>query len=321
MSSMKPKYLVLSLAIISAAVLLFVSLTNVSDSETNALERPRDRIPEERVAPDSLSHTKKPISRTYFLPQSDLPLMKSIGSLKDLANKGNAQASCRLAVELITCLSIKDLGDNEHLDKLNAIEDILSQSNSNQSANKLAAQQIAVMNARERCAGITKQEISEATFYLRKAALAGNVEAMTRYAAGESFGPNPDWKIVQGNTFEIWKRESIAFMHQALQNGSPEALQALANAYRTDEGLFNASVVDDDVKGREYYLLYNRVRGIELSIYESNVGDKKLADRVSQMHAKYFKNKVIPADVNQPLKLGPAWTNTNEDGSLIGTCE
>ena len=195
------------------------------------------------------------------LPPDNTPLADVFDELTSRADAGDAHAACRLAVDLLDCGTL-NASEQGQLDGLRKSEIAAEKKGNLSEANGYAEMQSQLVAARQRCAGIDEEHIEMAGKYLRRAAKAGVPEAMLRYADGQGFGRAPGLSALRNPDFDAWRREAPNFMRASLQSGRPEAVLALADAYRTDsETYFSALVPNDVVLARAYYVVYLRLLG------------------------------------------------------------
>lgn len=180
------------------------------------------------------------------MPDPALPLRDAIASLQSRADAGDSLAACRLGVELLRCAQLS--GYPEGYDAFMAGEEASKAAEGDiEGANRIALGRQLHAELRDACIGVSAKMVARTNHYLRQAALAGEPEAMVRYAAGES--------ITAGNNymnhfttpeFDVWRREARPVLMRALESGSPEAALLLAEAH-VIEGPLLAMLLPRDV--------------------------------------------------------------------------
>lgn len=213
---------------------------------------------------DPASPSGQPAAPTPTLPPRPLPpndaSIASIASdLRARADAGEARAACRLGIELLRCRALaqhavaaQHLAENEHKAAEAGDLDV---------ANQWAAKNLHYLRLASHCRDLPQDLIDRGARYLRQAALAGEPEAMLRYAAGEGFGNTRGFGFLNSPDFDTWRREAPAILRQAFVQGHPEAAHLLRDALHNDQGPLNALVQDDPLLAQAYSFLIARMQG------------------------------------------------------------
>ncbi|SEL68418.1 hypothetical protein SAMN05428989_2236 [Pseudoxanthomonas sp. GM95] len=246
-----------SSAAVSAQIAARVAQARSSTEDRNRVDTAR----EERGLPAS------PPASTAPLPPWGEPLGANFDTLRRRADAGDAQAACRIGVELSLC-NLSQITDDLPIEnaRVEALKHGASLGQADAAADAARQQVI----ARDRgfdgyCQGLDTATLRQAASYLRKAALAGNRDAMLRYATGPFFNKSNAFldqhSYLQDPVFADWYREAVPMLQRALHAGDPMAVQLLADAYASDGGLLNALVPDDPTQAYSYQLLLSYLSG------------------------------------------------------------
>lgn len=189
----------------------------------------------------------KPFARAKErpLPPTDLPLSAVIDDLKRRANRGEANAACRLATEWTECLGLqKQLQRNETIlqNRERIALRLLPEGNSGNSQRKnisvdaiergvdyAVAEVERSKSALVHCEGVPSPQPEEVTRYWRQAALAGHLPSMRNYAVGNAF--RRDEILNNLPALMIYRQEAEKIARQAADQGDLRAAIALAGAY------------------------------------------------------------------------------------------
>lgn len=182
------------------------------------------------------------------MPSSDLPLRDALPSLQSRADAGDSLAACRLGMELLRCAALRTYHP-EH-------DQSMAQQEAEQEAkgNADAADQIAVGRAlhaqlRDACSTVPAALVDRAHHYVRQAALAGEPEAMVRYAAGQTITAGVvGMGFISRPGFDQWRREARPVLMRAIDDGVPEAALLLAMSQARDGGLLGMLLPRDEVE-------------------------------------------------------------------------
>ncbi|MBX3693518.1 hypothetical protein [Dokdonella sp.] len=169
------------------------------------------------------------------LPPRGTPAQEAIRQLEPLVEQGRADATHRLAMELVGCQRARMLGHDDRIRErlLRRFRARNGQNPSGDAEFDLIARELERLSAeRDRCAGIDDALFASRINLLERAAKAGNTDAMLDYV---------DWGLqdiggydgVLRNFDEVARRRSLAggFLNAALAAGDCRALGVLAEAY------------------------------------------------------------------------------------------
>jgi len=195
------------------------------------------------------------------MPPAHLPLRDAMASLRLRADAGDSLAACRLGVELLRCAYL-GLYPESH-DAFMATQEADEEAKGNFSgANRIAMGRLGHAQLREACAGVPDTLVSQANRYLRQAALAGEPEAMIRYAAGEPLvigaGSMNHFTTPE---FDVWRQEARPVLMRALRSGSPEATLLLAEAHAGNSILLAMLLPRDALEASASRALVRRLFG------------------------------------------------------------
>ena len=250
------------------------------------------------------------------LPALDMPVATLFAELKPRADRGDARAACRLAVELIECNQAAQFAGVSAMQNAASAERDLAAAGMEEAANHIAAMQLQQLESTKRCAGIGERERTLAGTYLAQAARAGIGEAMIRYAEGQGLQTeNFFFGMLRDPGFDQWRRDAPGFLHKALENGEPSAAVILMSAYSDDNSLIGGLIADDPVQSYSYRALMDRLRG-KTPGPRTDLTAAQTAEalaRSARMHAEYFNNALLtePDAFRHPIT--PAWAR--QDGT------
>lgn len=249
-------------------------------------------------------------NRTAPLPSLDMPVAAMFDDLKRRADRGDARASCRLAVELINCNQLESLAQMGYMQNSESAEKSLTESGLLMAANSVATQQIRQLESAKRCDGISEEQRKLAGNYLLQAASAGIPEAMIRYAEGQSVtNGNSMFGLLQDKGFDQWRGNAVALLEKALRHGEPTAVFVLYVANSDNNSPIGGLIADDPVKAYSYRLLMNRLRG-KSDTPASRLSSRQMEEAVqnaTRMHAEYFNNRILREPDAFNSLLTPAW--------------
>jgi TPR repeat protein len=182
------------------------------------------------------------------MPSPDLTLRDALPSLQSRADAGDSLAACRLGVELLRCAALRSYPPGH--------DESMAQQQAEQEAggNRAGADRIAMGRAlhaqlRDACATVPAALVDRAHHYVRQAALAGEPEAMVRYAAGQTITSGlVGFGYVTRPGFDQWRREARPVLMRAIDDGVPEAALLLVMAQARDGGLLGMLLPRDEVE-------------------------------------------------------------------------
>ncbi|SDW68217.1 hypothetical protein [Lysobacter enzymogenes] len=172
--------------------------------------------------------------------------------LRQRAEAGDSRAACQLGVELLRCADTS------------AAQQLLASAEQNASAS-LAPDQRAYMARMEdrarriiaECRDSHSDAWRQGNRYLRQAALAGEPEAMYRYARGDSV--LLDYSHLNTPEFDRWRAEAGALLQLSFEAGYVPALFDLMIAYGDDSSPTAGLIANDPTKARAMRLLVARL--------------------------------------------------------------
>jgi len=172
--------------------------------------------------------------------------------LRQRADAGDSRAACQLGVDLLRCADTS------------AAQQLLASAEQNASAS-LAPDQRAYMTRMEdrarqilaECRDAHSDAWRQGNRYLRQAALAGEPEAMYRYARGDSV--LLDFSHINTPEFDRWRGEAGALLQLSFEAGYVPALFDLMAAYSDDSSPTSGLIANDPTKARAMRLLVARL--------------------------------------------------------------
>lgn len=175
-----------------------------------------------------------------------LPL--AFEGLRLRAEAGESRVACQLGAKLIYCASIQRFLDRDLQEWVAKSEHILAQEGQLDQANRYAQMQLLAISARRECVGLPAQAGRMGHAWMRRAALAGEPEAMLLHASGETLVTSFEdgWSFLQDERFKQWRAEAPAMLQSLLEQGDPAALIALLHGYANRQYLGWITVPDPD---------------------------------------------------------------------------
>jgi hypothetical protein len=199
------------------------------------------------------------------LPPPDAPVVDVATLLQTRADAGDSLAACRLGMELLRCQQVPDEYAGYQFQESERQEKSRRESGDIKMAERIAEGRRATIEIAAACREIPKATRDRAHRYLRQAALAGEPEAMLRYASGESLGLMGHFDRLNSPDFEDWRREAPGLLQNALAAGRPEAVHLLAEAYRPADDATTTIVgwliPNDPVQAHAYSQLQRQLSG------------------------------------------------------------
>ncbi|ALN79595.1 hypothetical protein LA76x_1439 [Lysobacter antibioticus] len=189
----------------------------------------------------------------------------ALAELKNRADAGDSRASCQLGMELLRCTD------------LSAAEQVLAAADDNARPD-MPAEQRAYMSKLENrarhmvaeCRNAPDDAWKQGNHYLRQAALAGEPEAMYRYARGDSV--LIDYSRMGTPEFDRWRAEAGNMMQLSFEAGYLPSVFDLMVGYSDNSSPITGLIPNDPTKARAMRLLIGRLSG-------------KPADRPEARHA------------------------------------
>jgi len=278
----------LLVALVGMAIRLIVSwnLQDVTSPGTARLsmqeEEPEDSALQgdaaKRAAPDppenGYRRTVVPAPRDTWapLPPVTMPLAATWPILKARADRGDAPAACRLAVELGRCRHV-----------LRHRTRILQGDDPALSPNARSAMTEADWQSRvAHCAGVDARWLPEQIAYTRQAALAGNLVAIEAYVNASVFLADMH---AGTHYYEDYAREAPRLVEAAIQAGSLPAVLALESASDEEAGntFLSRAIGDswDPVRACGLDLLFRKILDHPRMQASQSGGDCHLGDQAS----------------------------------------
>ncbi|KFN50793.1 hypothetical protein [Arenimonas composti] len=200
------------------------------------------------------------------LPPVDAPLSGFADALEERADAGDSAAACRLGAELARCRALLQFASPEGIflhGQVRIAE--LEALGETEEAGRLRPWADAEAAAALECAKLPEPLRRRGPELLRQAALAGEPEAMLRYAEGLGmFGATTGF--LRDPVFDHWRREALPTLQRALASGMPEAALLLAAGHGGGEGMVEALIPDDAVDAEAARQLAVRLLGEEVTV-------------------------------------------------------
>lgn len=194
---------------------------------------------------DAASTPRGPGTETRPSRAPDLPIHLAL--LRERADAGDAKAACQLATALVRCGAAATFAAPHTIEFLRKQEAEFVAKGQQAEADQAAAAQIFALELRQACDGVPDTALSLAPEYLRQAALAGEPEAMLRYAQGDAlfFGAERGWRVLREPHFEQWRREAPEMLQAMMESGQPAAVLVMLEAYNGSNRLEMVTTPDN----------------------------------------------------------------------------
>lgn len=247
--------LVLCLAVLAAATWRWTR------PEVEAEEHPAAAAPETPAAgtPGDITRPLPPAPSAPFATKDVAPLPADIAALVAAADSGDARAACSLGTRLVAC-AFADFYSDDMLERFRQQEAMAEAKGDKAQANEAAKILLQGTAIRRHCDPIPPDLRDRAFDYLRQSALAGEPEAIVRYATGQALSRRAThaYAFLRTPRFDTWRAEAPALVGALQRSGRPEAVLAMIEA--TTEGNHLSLITPPDpVQDAAYRLLAQRL--------------------------------------------------------------
>jgi hypothetical protein len=264
---------------------------------TTAAQAPSSAIPTPPPSPVPPTVPSAP------LPPADTPLPLVFKSLQARADAGDPKSACRLGIELLRCQTLETFG-RITTSRLAFEEREATERGDLAQADERARTHLHHLAVAKECARLPPGVIEQGPRYLRQAALAGEPEAMLRYAAGQGFEPLKWHAFLRSPDLDAWRREAPAMVERSLASGRPEAAYLLWSAYADGESRLSGLIPDDPIQARAHRLLMERLWDTgqtpgppaQDAPALSPAQEQQAASLASEWHLRHFKAARFDAD-------------------------
>jgi hypothetical protein len=293
-----------------------------------------DRQPESRIRATDAPKPVEPISGAGKQPASTSPTLPTspaapsallrlgLDELTVRADRGDRKAACLLGFKLLRCARVHMIANDARLMGGTIPPDL-------EDANRRH-----LLEARPRartfvasCQGAPADSKALGFRYVRQAALAGEPEAMYRYARGdvtmmEAWDP-------KSPEFAVWVKEADAMLLDAFHNGYTPAVMTLWEAYVDDNSPLSQLIPDDRLKAQALEFLMMRLRGepVDTNAQQLRYPDVALpaAVQAAEWQRKYFSQASVAGSEEQPLPFASLGDALADEGSQkrwqsVATC-
>lgn len=233
------------------------------------------------------------------MPEPGLPLADAVAALAARADAGDNAAACRVGSELARCAALAWRQPGPQAETLR--ETALNEEAKGRTAEAESMVRFAdeLEAATRDCAGVPDAYRGRAARYLRQAALAGEPEAMLRYADGDDLFPAMTYDWLRSPDLDPWRRDAPALLQRSLEAGRPEAVLMLARAHADNISALGGLIPDDVAQARRWRALARRLLGAESDAALENTPAPPAdaaADRIAEaeaeaLHARLFDGR------------------------------
>lgn len=224
---------------------------------------------------------------------SDTRLADIAATLQARADAGDAYAACRLGTDLLRCGRLSNY-PADFADSLERREQAREAMGNLDEADTTALVLLRYLDLQRTCEGLDPRLIARGGHYLRQAALAGQPDAVIRYAKGDAFNNGHDFRFITHPEFDQWRQEAPGLMQQSLTAGDPGAVLLMLHAH-AGHGLLGMLTPADALEAQSAAALARRVFGdqIDLGYFGmpagQDAGPSEAAEaRAAELHARHF---------------------------------
>lgn len=233
-------------------------------------------------APERPEAHPEPTAVPSPLPPRDARLPDIATNLQSRADAGDRKAACRLGIELLRCDRLLKVQADKSVDGIVVAELALEAQGKLDQANEYASVNLRYYELAEACSALPGDLLAQGPRYLRQAALAGEPEAMLRYADGQSLDWGNGYRYLRTPEFDLWRTEAPAILQRALSAGRPEAVHLLHQAYSNDQGTLQSLFAQDPMRAHAYFMLQRRLFGSSRVLPEALVPEALDAGQLRQ---------------------------------------
>ncbi|ALN90061.1 MULTISPECIES: hypothetical protein [Lysobacter] len=225
----------------------------------------------------------EPIRDDYRNPQ--------LAEIKNRADAGDSRASCQLGMELLRCTDTSAAEQMLAAAEENARPDLPPDQRGYMTKLENRARRILA-----ECRNAPADSWKQGNHYLRQAALAGEPEAMYRYARGDSV--LIDYSHMSTPEFDRWRAEAGNMMQLSFEAGYLPSVFDLMVAYSDDSSPLTGMIANDPTKARAMRLLISRLAGKPADRPESRYASLEPAATAlaSQWQRDYFPTVKPPIE-------------------------
>ena len=181
------------------------------------------------------------------------------------ADAGDARAACRLGTDLLRCRFVAGWSD-EQIEQMASRESELAAKGNLDQANSIAMTLLRHAELQRLCAGLDETLLARGGQYLRQAALAGEPDAVVRYAAGGAFRATGSNSFIATPEFDQWRREAPGLLQEALAAGDPGAALVMLRTHGDNAGFLSMLLPADPLAAQTSLALARRVFGDQLAL-------------------------------------------------------
>ncbi len=217
--------------------------------------------PQPAAAADGLPPSRPTRRHRAPLPAKEAPLSSIAAELEARASAGDTRAACRLAVELLRCAEIEEFstylkrqGPSDQPERPIASDADLAW------AERSANEDIWRIRQQEQCDLLPRSLRDQAWSRLRAAALAGESEAMLRYASSAQIGMGMDNAFLAHPGFDDWRREAPPMVQRLFRSGDEDAALLLMLSSMGDMDPLSGLMGGDRHVSLAYRLLFWKMR-------------------------------------------------------------
>jgi hypothetical protein len=261
-------------------------------------------VRENSPTPSSVPATHVGLNQEQVLPPISVPLKDVLPELRKLAEGGNSRAQCRIAAEMQKCRRARiDMAFSESYVRRAEARN----SEADKKGGMMVIGQSSLESDLAHCDGVEEIDAVQVAQFWRRSALAGNREAMLRYATGNAFDMGSIVNLA--GELQTYKNDAVAIARKAAAGGDGRAVIALASAYSPDSHIgaptLLAQVTGIDVAQSLALFLYAERAGVKPS-GNADIFDKFVRRRIDALRLAASPDQILWAE-KQASELARTW--------------
>lgn len=231
---MSRKSIQIVVVIIVVGLIAFAGFSLYGGRQSAAIDVSQVVVPTEKIVVDHAASQAVKVHRAvsqgrWPLPPKDAPLASNYEALKAHADAGDASASCRLAFELNRCAQLPELRELSENYITQAAASRQGTTKSQADTDVAVRLESSLRSAESVCEGFRPNPSDKAWKYLLRAAKAGHVPSMVRYAVQPPLSEQRFAEDAEG--WAQYRKEAGPLLTRAAESGNSAAAYHLFMAY------------------------------------------------------------------------------------------
>lgn len=272
------------------------------------------------TGPEDIARPLPPELPRAVIADTGATLPPGIAALVARAESGDARAACTLGTRLAAC-AYGSFYTDERLEGLRREEAAADAAGERDRADLVARILLRGTTIRGLCDALPASLRGRGFDFLRQAALAGEPEAIVRYANGEALTPQAmqPYAFLRTPRFDTWRAEAPALVKALQQSGRPEAVLVMLIA-NDSAGHLSLITPPDPVQDAAYRLLARRLFGEPESLHRFKVPSgltpeqqHEAEQRAEAWHREQFSGKQFKLEEHVAALLSPVATELPQE--------